>query len=98
MQLTLLPHSGSGASASFAADGSSAKVNIYMTILLIAIAVLAFIKTVGATICELCFEPQWSKTLMKTLFIHIRVCCIALYVLSTDMVSYSTYTKSFLRC
>ncbi|KAK9900585.1 glycosyltransferase family 2 protein [Cystobasidium minutum MCA 4210] len=48
---------GSGASNSFAADGSSEKVNIYMTILLIAIAVLAFIKTVGATICKSSYDP-----------------------------------------
>lgn len=49
-------YSGSGASSSFAADGSSEKVNVYMTILLIAIAALAAVKTIGSTICKMSFR------------------------------------------
>lgn len=62
--------SGSGASASFAADGSSEKVNIYMTVLLIAIAVLAAIKTIGATICK--FPQVEVQPLDSHCLIHLH--------------------------
>ena len=41
--------SGSGASSSFKANGSETKVNAYMMFLLYAVAVLALIKAVGAS-------------------------------------------------